>query len=91
MATPLRTLIDVKEPDVARGFADSVRGLKDSVLLKDLIAAIERRNIDEVMAILDIEEAAFSPFRKSLRDTFEVAGQVSAARFSSGLKKARRG
>ena len=90
MASPLRQIIDAKEAEVARGFSESVKGLKSNVVLKDLTEAIERRDIDAVMTILDIEESAFAPLHKALRNSFEVAGHVAAARFSDALKRNRR-
>lgn len=87
MARPLRTLIDAAEPVVARGFLESVSGLRDGVSIKDLVDAIERKDLDAVIDLLDLEPAAFSSFRKSLREAFERGGQVAAAQFSRALRK----
>lgn len=90
LAKQLRNVINSAEPSVARGFRASVEDLRDNAAVGALAEAIARKDIDGVLALLDIEAAAFVPLRDALLKAFKNGGDTAAARMTAMVARAPR-
>jgi hypothetical protein len=81
-----RTLKEIERKygrSVARAFADAVRDLRDSVVLRRVTDALEQGNIEAALDALNIDEAVFSSLRQQLAAAFAETGTalVAAVKF----------
>lgn len=63
-------------PQIAKVFLESVQDVKDSVVVADLIAAIESGDSARVMAALNLKNEFFDRFIDSIFSTFTGAGRT---------------
>ena len=77
-----RTLREIEQKygrRVARAFADAVADLRDGVVLRRVIEALERGQIEVALETLNIDEAAFGTLRQHLAAAFAESGTAVAA------------
>lgn len=75
----LRTLIDDMEPSVQRAFEEGVNDLRSHVLLKQLVEALERQDVEGAIRALNIEGAAFEPLRRTIEQAYAAGGSATVA------------
>lgn len=77
-----RTLSDIERKygsKVARAFSDAIADIRDGVVMKRVIAAVERGDITGAMDALNIDESAFSGLRQQLAAAFNESGAAVVA------------
>lgn len=78
-----RTIKEIEQkygPKVARAFADAIRDLRDGVVLRRVIEALDAGNVQRALDALNIDEAALSTLRQQLMAAFmETGAAVGAA------------
>lgn len=77
-----RTIAEIEKKygrSVARAFADAVRDLRDSVVLRRLTDALNQGNIEAALDALNIDEAVFSGLRQQLAVAFAESGTAVLA------------
>ena len=87
MANINRTLEDIKARygrKVARAFADAIADVRSNVVLRRVIRALERNDIQAAINALNIDEAVFAQVRAALTETYNISGEavIAATRFS---------
>lgn len=75
----IRALIDELEPSVAKAFSASVDDLRSQVVLKRVVEALERHDIDAVVRALNIDEAALRPLGKAIQQAYESGGTTTVS------------
>ena len=66
-------------PEVARAFLDAIADLKAGVELQRLRKALKLGDIEEAMAALHLDRAAFSSLHAKLGETYSAGGNAAAA------------
>lgn len=64
------------ETTIAMAWLDAVREITSAVVLKDLVAELERGNIDGAMKLLNIDADRFARFEGSLLQAYNAGGQA---------------
>lgn len=82
-AKRLRDIIDSLEPSVAKAFLDSMADITDSIIISQLITALDKRDIDVAIAVLNIDDAAFAPLRAALTNAYVTGGALGAGVFKA--------
>jgi hypothetical protein len=75
----IRSLVDRLEPGVAEAFAASVADMRDNVVLRRVVEALEAFNVDEAIRALNIEAAAYAPLRRALAQAYDDGGAATVA------------
>lgn len=82
MANIDRTLEEINRvygPKVVKAFADAIADIRSSVVLRRVVEALERGDVQRALEALNIDEAAFSTLRQQLAAAFaESATAVTA-------------
>lgn len=61
---------------LAREWLDAIRAITSAVVLKDLVAELERGNLDRAMALLNIDAERFARFEGSILQAYSAGGQA---------------
>jgi F like protein len=72
-----KTLLDLLDdlvPGVAKAFRQSIADIKSDAQISLLIRAIEDRNVEQVIALLNLDAAYFEPLDKALRNAYAAGG-----------------
>lgn len=82
-----KTLDDIKKkhgPATARAFADAIADVRSNVVLKRIIEALERGDIEAAIRALNIDETLFAKMRASIVAAYGDGGAavIAATRFS---------
>lgn len=62
---------------MAAAFRESVEDIRSNVALQRVVEALERRDYEEAIRFLYIDEAAFSPLHRSISDTYNEGGRFA--------------
>lgn len=77
--SPREILINLSnewEATLAREWLDAIRAITSAVVLKDLVAELERGNIERAVALLGIDAERFARFEGSLIQAYNAGGQA---------------
>ncbi len=72
----LNDLIDKLSPDMEKAFQAAINDIKSEIVLKEVIAYLERRDIEGAIAALHIDAAAFRPLYEQYRAAFSSGGAL---------------
>lgn len=72
----LENLAHEWEATLAREWLDAIRAITSAVVLKDLVAELERGNIERAVALLGIDAERFARFEGSLVQAYNAGGQA---------------
>jgi hypothetical protein len=72
-----RKLIDRTEPKIAAAFLSDIQSLCDDALMNSLAHEIARGNMDDIEAVLGIDEAAFDNYRAAMAEAFRQGGNLA--------------
>jgi hypothetical protein len=75
----LESLIDDLSPEMEKAFRASIDDIKSEIVLKEVIEALERRDITAAIEALHIDAAAFRPLSDQIREAFNSGGRLVAA------------
>lgn len=64
------------EATIAREWLDAIRAITSAVILKDLVAELERGNLDRAMALLNIDADRFARFEGAIIQAYNAGGQA---------------
>lgn len=84
MARPsLRRRIDAliaeMEPEVQKAFAESISSITSSIVLRQVVEALERRDVEAAVSALFVSEAAFRPLQRALQLAYDRGGETTLA------------
>lgn len=82
-----RALIDHLEPSVGKGFFESVKNITGDTAIGQLIAALEKRDTEKAIELLNIEPAAFRPYIAAIEYAWEAGGNLAANTMPKLVKK----
>jgi hypothetical protein len=70
-------------PKVEKAFADAIADIRNDTVLRRLIEAIERGDINTAIAVLDINETVFASMRQQMVNAYSSAGAavIGAVKF----------
>jgi len=60
-------------------FLESVQDVKSRIVMKDLIARLEARDVEGALRVLNIDRAAFGPLDDVIREAYTAGGKTMAA------------
>lgn len=75
----LGTLIAQLEPKLRAAFEEGVAEIRDRVILRRVVEALERGDIEAAIVALNIEDAAFGPLARAIEEAFSSGGSATAA------------
>ncbi|WP_299941273.1 phage minor head protein [uncultured Nitratireductor sp.] len=75
----IRSLIDDLEPSLQEAFLKSVSDLRNQIVLKQVVEALEARDVDRAIRALNIDRAAFSPLRRAVEQAYGAGGEATIA------------
>lgn len=81
MATIRQQLLDLIEtlsPNMEKAFRVAIDDVKSEVVLKEVVEALERRDIDAAVRALHIEQSVFRPLAEAIRQAFSAGGSLVA-------------
>ncbi len=64
------------EATLAREWLESIRSITSAVVLRDLVAELERGNLDRAMALLNIDADRFARFEGAIIQAYNAGGQA---------------
>lgn len=79
----LEALFDRLAPEVAKAFREAVQDVTDNVILRQVIEAVERNDIEGAFRALGFAEASFNGFLASIQSVFNSAGIATMAALPS--------
>lgn len=68
-------------PEIRRAFQEAVRDINDNTILRQVVEAIERRDIDGAFRALGYSQPALNPIFVSIAQAFEAGGIMVMAQF----------
>jgi hypothetical protein len=69
-------LIDTLAPDLERAFLEAIDDIKSEVVLKEVVARLEARDIEGAIEALHIQQSAFSRLGEAVRQAFNAGGSL---------------
>lgn len=69
-------LIDKLTPDLERAFLEAIADIKSEIVLKEVIEALERRDVQAALDVLHINATAFRPVSEAMRAAFNEGGKL---------------
>lgn len=73
----LENLANEWEEALAREWLDAIRSITSAVVLRDLIAELERGNLEAAMRMLDISPERFARFEAGILQAYNAGGQAT--------------
>lgn len=70
-------LIDGLSPEVERAFLDAIENIRSQIILREIVARLEARDIEGAIRALHVDEAAFQPLAEALRQAFNQGGALT--------------
>lgn len=75
----LKALLRKYEPQLARAFIAAIRDITSKAVIRDLIEAIRRNDIEAALASIDFDRAAFSELTGGITTAFSAGGVATVA------------
>ena len=75
----LEALIEELSPSMEKAFRAAIDDIKSEIVLREVIEALERRDIEAAVTALHIDPAAFRPLSEEVRAAFNAGGRLVAA------------
>lgn len=73
----LLALIDSLSPEVERAFLEAIEGIRSQIVLREIVARLEVRDIEGAVKALHVDDAAFQPLAEALRKAFNQGGTLT--------------
>lgn len=70
-------LIDGLSPEVEKAFLDAIEGIRSQIVLREIVARLEARDIEGAIRALHVDEAAFQPLAEAMRHAFNQGGALT--------------
>lgn len=83
----LNQLIDDLQPELAEAFIMSVRAIQNTVKKDLLLKALNARDTEAVLRVLDIDPTFFAPFDRAFRAAYEAGGDFAMAEYMAVASK----
>lgn len=77
--TDLGKVSEQQERAVLKAFRDAVQSVKDQSVLNEIVALLERGDVDGVVNLLQLDQATFEPLEDAIRAAYREGGIVGAA------------
>lgn len=74
----LRQIADALEPGLRQAFLDAVADIKQTTVIKRLVAALEAGRTEELLRALDLDQSFLAPLEEAIRSSFAAAGAEAA-------------
>lgn len=69
-------LIDGLSPEVEKAFLDAIENIRSQIILREIVARLEARDIEGAIRALHVDEAAFQPLAEAMRQAFNQGGAL---------------
>lgn len=83
MAVNLPSIQTRQERALLRTFRETIRGIKDQAVISEIVRALEVGDVDAVLDLLQLDEAAFQPIEESIRQAYLTGGLTGAEQIGS--------
>lgn len=83
----LLRLLDKMAPQVRKAFERSLHDITSDVLLKTVVDALEKGDVEKALRALHLGSEYFAPLDQALRDGYERGGQWAMASFVTEAKR----
>ncbi|QIG67255.1 head morphogenesis protein [Rhizobium phage RHph_TM3_3_3] len=74
----LADLIDKLSPDMEKAFREAIEDIKSEIVLREVVARLEARDVQGAIDALHIDPAAFRPLTEALRQSYNAGGLLTA-------------
>lgn len=74
----LRGWIDKMEPNVRKGFQESIDNLKSELILSEVTKALRGEDVEKALKALHIDSAAFTPYKSAITTAYNGGGDIAA-------------
>lgn len=74
----IEALIASLEPDLRDAFQESIETITSEVILRQVVTALEARDVTAAIEALNIDAAAFRPLERAITTAFEAGGVTTA-------------
>jgi len=85
----LKDLRKKYEKSIGSAFFDSIQSIKDTAPIAAIVAAIESREFERAVDLLNINSASLRPVDRTMAQAFEDAGSVTAGALAAGARSQR--
>lgn len=82
----LERLTEDFAPKIRDAFVSAMRDVSDSVILADMVAAIETGDVERAFRLLGLNEAALRPVLAAISEAYETGGMVTAEAFPKRIR-----
>lgn len=79
----LNEIADLHEKRLLSAFFESVRSVKSRVLIKEIVALLERGDVNGVVNLLQLDDAAFEPLEEAIRQAYREGGLAGVEQIGS--------
>lgn len=69
-------LIDGLSPEVEKAFLEAIESIRSQIVLREIVARLEARDIEGAIRALHVDEAAFQPLAEAMRQAFNQGGAL---------------
>lgn len=76
--TDLGKVSEQQERAVLKAFRDAVQSIKDQAVLNDIVAMLERGDVEGVVNLLQLDQATFEPLEDAIRAAYREGGITGA-------------
>lgn len=73
----IRLALERMEPKIRQAFEEAIARATNRINLSALLEAIDARNIDRVLNLIELTDADMTPLREALQEAFKAGGTVS--------------
>lgn len=74
----LLDLVDKLAPTLEKAFLDAIDDIKSEIILREVVAKLEARDIEGAIQALHIDPAAFRPLSEALRQAYDAGGLLTS-------------
>ncbi|KKZ89065.1 phage minor head protein [Rhizobium phaseoli] len=74
----LLELVDKLAPTLEKAFLDAIDEIRSEIILREVVAKLEARDIEGAIQALHIDPAAFRPLSEALRQAYDAGGLLTS-------------
>lgn len=86
----LRELVDKLSPTLEKAFLDAIDDIKSEIVLREVVAKLEARDIEGAIQALHIDPAAFRPLSEALRQAYDAGWIADFAEHATAGRRVRK-
>ncbi|MBY5917351.1 head morphogenesis protein [Rhizobium leguminosarum] len=74
----LLELVDKLSPTLEKAFLDAIDDIKSEIVLREVVAKLEARDVEGAIQALHIDPAAFRPLSEAMRQAYDAGGLLTS-------------